>query len=471
MKYSSLSYLLTAVGLLGGTGAFAADKGDYMNFTPSEHWVVPEGTPAASEVDASNARWWETFDDQLLDSLITIGEQNNYNATMAARRINAARAAVGSARSAYYPQIGLSAGWNRTRTSGRMAGSEGAATTMSYFSGAATMNWEVDVFGKITAQVGKAKSQVKLSAAEYASVILALDAEIAETYIGLLVQKTQLEIARTHSESQEQTVHMTEVRYKTGLSSKLDVTQARTVYYSTVAQIPLLEAQIEASYNALAVLTGTPRAELPASVYQAKDIPSQYRLVDMGVPLDLLRRRPDIVEAQRSIEIAAADLGIAKKDYLPSLSIQATLGTDAHNFGDLFSRASIGYSIAPTLSWTLFDGFARKYNIVSAREAMESEVDAYNLTVMTAIEEVRNAMARYSAELRYIASINEVVENSHESLDKSVELYKDGLSSFTPVVDAQLDYLNYQNTLVSAKGQALTALIELYKALGGGWVE
>ena len=219
------------------------------------------------------------------------------------------------------------------------------------------------------------------------------------------------------------------------------------------------------------MLTGTPRAELPASVYQAKDIPSHYRLVDMGVPLDLLRRRPDIVEAQRSIEIAAADLGIAKKDYLPSLSIQATLGTDAHNFGDLFSRASIGYSIAPTLSWTLFDGFARKYNIVSAREAMESEVDAYNLTVMTAIEEVRNAMARYSAELRYIASINEVVENSHESLDKSVELYKDGLSSFTPVVDAQLDYLNYQNTLVSAKGQALTALIELYKALGGGWVE
>lgn len=469
MKNSSLCYFLAAAACF--TAQVRAESNDYLRFSPSEHWVVPEGTPAASEVDASNARWWETFEDPLLDSLITIGEKNNYNAAMAARRINAARAEVGAARSAYYPQIGISAGWNRTRTSGRIAGSNGAASNTSYLSGTATMNWEIDVFGKITAQVGKAKSQVKLSAAEYAAVILALDAEIAETYIDLLVQKAQLEIARTHSESQERIVNMTEVRYKTGLSSKLDVTQARTVYFSTIAQIPLLEAQIESSYNAIAVLTGTPRAELPVSVYHATGLPSHYRLVDMGVPLDLLRRRPDIVEAEHSIDVAAASLGIAKKDYLPSLSIQASVGTDAHNFGDLFSRQSIGYSIAPTLSWTLFDGFSRKYNVASARETMEAEIDSYNLTVMTAIEEVRNAMARYSAELRYINSINEVVNNSGESLEKSVELYKEGLSSFTPVVDAQLDNLNYQNTLVSAKGQALIALIELYKALGGGWVE
>lgn len=470
MNNSSLCCILAAAATFVAVDA-RADSNDYIRFTPSEHWVVPEGTPSASEVDASNARWWETFEDPLLDSLISIGEKNNYNAAMAARRINAARAEVGAARSAYYPQIGISAGWNRARTSGRIAGSTGAASTASYFSGAATMNCEIDVFGKITSQVNKAKSQVKLSAAEYGAVILSLDAEIAETYINLLVQKEQLEIARSHSKSQQDIVNMTEVRYKTGLSSKLDVTQARTVYYSTIAQVPLLEAQIEASYNAIAVLTATPRAELPVSVYEARGLPGHYRLVNMGVPLDLLRRRPDVVEAERSIDIAAASLGIAKKDYLPSLSIQATLGTEAHNFDDLFSRASVGYSIAPTLSWTLFDGLSRKYNVAAARENMEAEIDSYNLTVMTAIEEVRNAMAHYSAELRYIESINEVVLNSSESFEKAVDLYKQGLSSFTPVVDAQLDNLNYQNTLVSAKGQALIALIELYKALGGGWVE
>ncbi|MDE6134060.1 MAG: efflux transporter outer membrane subunit, partial [Muribaculaceae bacterium] len=370
-----------------------------------------------------------------------------------------------------FPQLSLSAGWSRERTSGRMAGSEGSPVLTSAFSGMATMNWEIDVFGKITAKARQAGAQVKVSAAEYASAMLAVQAEIASTYIGLLVQKAQLEVAREHAENQKNIVDITDTRHRTGLASKLDVTQARTVYFSTEAQIPLLEASIEASYNAIAVLLGTPRAELPASLYESRDIPGHYRLVDMGVPLDLIRRRPDIVQAERAIDASAAALGIAKKDYLPSLSIQAGIGTQAHTFGDLFSRPSMAYSISPALSWTLFDGLSRKYNVASARQQMEIEIENYNLTVMTAIEEVRNAMAHYSSELRYIESISEVVENSRESLSLSVDLYKQGLSAFSNVVDAQLDYLNYQNTLIQARGNALTALVELYKALGGGWTE
>ncbi len=173
--------------------------------------------------------------------------------------------------------------------------------------------------------------------------------------------------------------------------------------------------------------------------------------------------------AEKSIDVAAAELGIAKKDYLPSLSISANVGTQAHAFGDLFTGPSFTYSVAPTLSWTLFDGFARRAATASARENMQIEIENYNLTVLTAIEEVRNALARYSATLKYIERTAKVVESSEEAVNLSLDQYKQGLSDFYNVVEAQLNYLTYQNSLVAARGEALTSLIDLYKALGGGF--
>ncbi len=419
--------------------------------------------------DAPAAEWWRGFGDPMLDSLIAIGERNNYDVGMAARRIDIARAAVRQAESGYFPQIGVDAGWTRERSSGRTAGRDGQPSTVSYFSAGATMNWEIDVFGKIRAQTRRAKADVKVSAAEYASAMLALEAEIATTYITLLVNRAQLEVARRHSESQLHIVDITETRHRTGLVSKLDIAQARTLYYSTIASIPLLEASIEASYNSLGVLLGTGRDSLPADIYAERPLPRYSLPPAAGVPADLLRRRPDIIEAERNIDAAAAQLGIARSEYLPSLSISASAGTAAHNAGDLFSGASFTYSIAPTLSWTLFDGFARRAASLSARENMRLQVDAYNMTVITAVEEVRNAMTRYTATLKYIDSTEKVVENSRESVRLSLDQYKQGLSDFYNLVEAQLNYLSYQNSLVAAQGNALTALVDLYKALGGGY--
>ena len=419
--------------------------------------------------DDVNRHWWQSFDDPLLDSLIMIGERNNYDVSIAARRIDIARSALKQTQSAYYPQIGLSLGWNRTRTSGRIESNRGVAETVSYFDGTANMSWEIDVFGKIRAQSRRGAAQVKVSSAEYAAAMLSLDAEIASTYIGLLVSRAQLDIAMLHSERQKHILDRTETRHRTGLVSKLDVAQAATLYYSTTASIPMLEASIEASCNSLAVLLGTTREGLPAGVFEPHAIPGHYQLVGVGAPLDLLRRRPDIIAAERNIDVAAASLGVARSAYLPSLSISASIGTQAHAFGELFSGPSFAYSVAPTLSWTLFDGLARRAATASARQSMELEIDNYNMTVLTAVEEVRNAMARYSATLVYIDRISKVVENSEEEVRLSLDQYKQGLTDFYNVVEAQLTNLSYQNSLVEAKGNALTALISLYKALGGGY--
>lgn len=439
---------------------------------------VSFNAPASSDtIDSSllpasnNETWWRSFDDPMLDSLIAIGQANNYNLAAAAKRIDIARSEARTARGAYSPTIGVNAGWTYDRQSGLMAGRTGAATAVNYFNAGATMSWEIDVFGKIRAQVRKADRNVKVSAAEYAGAMIALDAEIATTYINLLVERQQLEVAREHTENQAHLVKITEVRYNTGLASKLDVAQAKTLYNSTIASIPLLEASIESSYNELGVLTGLGRDSLPEAIYNHVKLPPSYQLIATGGSVDLLRRRPDIVEAERDIDVAAAQLGIARTAYLPSLSLTATASTAAHNAKDLFKGASFTYNVAPTLTWTVFDGLQRRNTAAAARQAMEAAVDNYNMTVLTAVEEVRSAVSNYKSQLEYISRIEEVVKYSREEVRLSVDQYKQGLTQFSNVVDAQLNYLSYQNTLVQANGNAIIALINLYKALGGGWSE
>lgn len=439
----------------------------YLEHTLPASWQTTDS--GAFLTDADNARWWSGFGDPLLDSLIALGRSGNYDVATAMKRIEVARHQVGEARSAYFPQFGLTAGWSRERISGATTSEAVPATVSSAFDGAVNMSWEIDVFGKITAQVRQAKAQVKVSAAEAAGVELSIDAEIASTYIGLLVERGQLAVAREHSQSQLRILDMTKTRHETGLASKLDVAQASTLYYSTIAQIPLLEASIDASVNALAVLLGVTREELPAGVASAATLPAALPPVGVGAPGDLLRRRPDVVQAERGIEAAAAALGIARREYLPSLSVSASAGTQAHSVGDLFSRRSFTYTIAPTLSWTIFDGLARRYKAAEAKEQMEIQIDNYNLTVLTAVEEVRDAARRYTCTLEYIDTVGKVVDSSAEEVKLSVDLYKEGLTAFSNVVDAMLNYLSYQNTLVSARGQAIDSLITLYKALGGGW--
>lgn len=436
----------------------------YLNSPLPEAWAVPDSTAGPT---VTSSQWWAGFGDELLDSLIAIGREANYDLATAVTRMDIARAQLGQARAAYFPNISLGVAYNRTRISGHTSAHAIPASTESYFSGQMSMSWEIDVFGKITAQVRAGKAQVRVSAAEYAATVNAIEAQIADTYIGLLAYRMQLEVAQRHAHAQSNILHAAEERFEAGLNSKLDVAQARTLYFSTIAQVPLLEASIEASINALAVLLGTTAEGLPLGVYQRRNLPDYHMYVDLGVPSELLKRRPDIIQAQAAVDAAAATLGVARREYLPSLSVQASAGAAAHRLGDLFSKPSFTYTIAPTLSWTVFDGLGRRYRNAEASGQLHAAVDAYNLTVLNAVEEVRDAATHYAASLRYIATVRKVVENAAESATLSFDLYRQGLTSFTTVDDAESSFLAYENTEVTAHSQALQALIALFKALGG----
>ncbi len=461
MTSAKYAIVLCAVSLWIGAGNIYADeRSDSIDAESCDY--------GATDIDDS--MWWRHFDDELLDSLINLVVERNYDLSMAMRRIEIAREGVNSARAGYYPQIDLNAGWSRNRASGAIEGRHTPASVTSYWNAGATMRWEIDLFGKVTSSVRQSKAQLRVSRAEYAAAMVSLQAQLATAYVNLRICQAEMDIATDHTKSQLKVVHIAEARHKAGLSSMLDVAQAKTVYYSTVASVPLLETSIKSSINTIAVLLGEKSSELYKVLVEPRPMLRHAQLVAKSVSLDLINRRPDVVAARQSVEAAADAVGIAKKDYLPSLTLTGSIGTSAHDMSDVFAKNSMTYSIAPTLSWTLFDGFARKSATAVAKQQLESEIDNYNQTVLTAISEADNAIIAYSNDLDYMETIKEVVKQSQEAFDLSLDLYKRGLSAFSNVVDAQLNLLEYQNSLVVAKGDALVSLINLYKAVGGGWV-
>lgn len=413
--------------------------------------------------------WWRSFGDAMLDSLIAIGIDRNYDIVMAARRIEIARQGVRRAQAAYYPSVTANAGWTRARSSGAVVSPEIDASTSSYFGLGIDMNWEIDLFGKITARTRQEKASFKASRAQYAAMAVSITSKIASAYMRLRTLQGEKAVLQEHISSQKRVVEITEARFEAGISSMLDVAQAKTTYLSTEASITTLNTDIATAINTIGVLTGMFPEQIHAMLDTPRELPDFHQIVAVGVPMELLRRRPDVVEAEYALAADAAALGIAKKDFLPTLSIAGSIGTQAHDAGDLFSDRSFTYSIAPTLSWTVFDGMARKAAVVSAREQMQVGIDNYNLTLLTAVQEVDNAMSQYVNSLHYIDLIEQVVEQAQKSFELSIDLYKKGLSSFINVSDAQIARLQYADELVSARGAALSALINLYQALGGGW--
>lgn len=435
---------------------------------------MPDRWVYATELEQtlpSDDEWWKKFNDPVLDSLINVGIENNFNVLTAIHRMDMAKAQIKGAQASYYPSLSLNAGYTKGRSAGAISGSDVPSSNSSYFNLGASMNWQIDVFGKISAGVKNKKALYDASRAEYLATMVSLTADIATYYFNLRIFQRQLYVTNEHLASQKRVVDIVKARFDAGLVSKLDVAQAQTVYYSTEATVPQLESSIKQAENAIAVLVGVYPEALHAQLNAEWTRPEMRQLVPAGIPADLLRRRPDIVAAESQLSAYAAALGIAKKDFLPTLSLNGSIGVSAHDGKDLFKKNSFQYSIAPTLTWTLFDGFGRKYAVAEAREQMKIGIENYNQTVMTAVQEVDNAMLAYAASLQAIDSYTKVIEHCDESFHLSVELYKEGLTAFTNVVDSQINSLTYANSLISARGNAFINLIDLYKSLGGSPIE
>lgn len=452
--------------LLFLSSAISAQHADHYLDTPlPQTWE--EGGEVFRQTLPVDDQWWKSFGDTTLDSLISIAVDRNYSVLTAIDRMNMAKAGLRMERSGFFPTVGINAGWTRQQTSGNT--SELPQSTQHYYDVSANMSWELDIFGSIRQRVKAQKETFAASKEEYTAVMVSLSAQVASSYIQLRELQQELKVVERNCASQAAVLKITEVRYNTGLVSKLDVAQAKSVYFNTKASIPQLESGINQYITSLAVLLGTYPQEIRPVLERVGELPDYMEPISIGIPADLLMRRPDIRSAEHQINAQAASLGASKSDWLPQVFIKGSVGYASKDFKDLTKHKSFTYEIAPALSWTIFSGGKLVNATKSARAQLDEAIDQFNQTVLTAVQETDNAMTAYRSSIKQIVALREVRNQGQETLTLSLDLYKQGLTPFQNVLDAQRSLLSYENQLVQARGNSLLQLIALYQALGGGW--
>ncbi|MBR3758262.1 MAG: efflux transporter outer membrane subunit [Bacteroidaceae bacterium] len=433
--------------------------------------TLPEAWVGADEVVVQTLpvedAWWTGFGDATLDSLIRLAMQQNLSVETAISRMEQARLNLNIERGAFLPSIGVNGGWTRQQTSGNTGG--GSRSWSGQYNLTANMTWEVDLFGSIRQRVKAQREQFLASEEEYRGVMVALCAQVATAYFSLRQYQQEWEVLDHNCESQLAVVNLTEARNRSGLASKLDVAQARQVYYGTLAQQPAMEAAIIRTMNQLAVLLGQFPQQVVQGLSDPAPLPDYMEVVGVDVPASLIRRRPDIRQAERQVEAQAALLGAAKRDWLPRFFLDGSIGYASSELKSLPRAGSLSWQIAPSMSWTLFNGGQRTNNIRLNRAQLDEAITQYNQTVLTAMQEAATAMSAYTNSIEQIVATRQAFVQSQTALTLSLDLYKQGLTTFQSVLDAQRSLLGYEESLVQAQAASLTTLVQLYQALGGGW--
>ena len=447
-------------------GGYAQQDGKYLERPLPDEWQ--EKDMLFQQVLPVDDQWWKVFEDTTLDSLIHLAMEQNPSVLMAINRIDQAKAQWRISQSDFYPSLTFNGGWTRQQTSGNLGTGSPQAWT-GYYSASVQISWQLDVFGVIRQ---KAKAQKELYAAskeEYNATMVSLCAEVASAYFNFREVQQELDVLRRNAVSQEAVVKITESRYKTGLVSKLDVAQAKSVYYSTLASIPTTEANVNQYLNTLAVLLGLYPQDVTDALSDTKPLPDYMEPVGVGVPGELLLRRPDVRGAERQVNAQAALLGASKRDWLPEFFLNGSFGYASDDLKDVGKKRSMTWSIAPSMTWNLFNGGRNLQEERLQRAQLDESINQFNQTVLTAMQEVDNAMSAYKNSIKQIVACREMLYQGKEAFDLSLDLYKQGLTPFQNVLDAQRSLLTYENTLVKAKGYSLVCLVQMYQALGGGW--
>ena len=421
--------------------------------------------------DITDYDWWTRFEDSTLDSLIAVALSNNYNLQSIEATLEKSRLSYQQSKSAFYPSLSLDAQYDLSETSLNYyeETSSDQYRTNGYLNAGLNATWEIDVFGKNRDNVKANKKSYLATEASYQNAIMNLCAQVATVYFNLRSYQQQLIVANQNIASEKNILDITIARYESGLGTQLDVSQAKSVYYNTLATLPRLDAYITQCINNLAILLGTYPSTLAYTFNNVNELPSIRHIVNVGIPADVIRNRPDVRQAELNIEAQAASIGATKADFYPKFKITGSFGYLSHDLDEFFNNESMMFQVTPSISWNLFSGMEIRKAVQMSEIALEECIDNYNNVILNAIQEVETEMSNYANALKTIEMGQQVVEQGNKTLELSIDLYKRGLGTFTNVLDAQRTVLSDQNYLVSAWNSALLALVRLYTALGGTW--
>lgn len=410
--------------------------------------------------------WWHLFGDPTLDSLIRKATRNNYNLQNTLRNIDIAKKRTQIQQSAWFPELSATASYSPEKNS---LGIEHINERNYTGQAQLEMNWEIDVFGSIRKNVKSQKEYYYASKENYRAALVSLTAQLASSYINLRNYQAQWQVAKQNLQSQKEIRDLTEIRFNTGLTSQLDFSQAKSLYLQTAALIPAIESTITNQINTICILTGEFNDSLRQALRAIAPLPDNQNILITGIPANLIRRRPDVKAAENTMDALSAAVGASRADWFPKFYVTGSFGYGSDKFKQFFRRENMDWQISPSMKWTFFSGRQLNETTRIAQLQLEQGINDYNNTLLTALQEVDDALYSYAKAQEQLSADRQAYEQARETLNLALTLYKQGLSDYQNVLDSQKDVLNYQNTMVSAQSTTLLCLIQLYKALGGGW--
>jgi NodT family efflux transporter outer membrane factor (OMF) lipoprotein len=467
--------VLTVMGFLVSGCAMVGP--DYPTPPPAPEqkaWIEQTDPKIKAEpTDLSN--WWEVFDDPVLNSLVEQAYEQNLPLRIAGLRILEARAQLGIAYGNLYPQQQQGsggAGYNRiskNRLNLPPDVRNNIDNDINVYSLGFDAFWEVDIWGKFRRNVESGLGVLEASIASYDDVLVSLTAEVARTYVAIRTFEERLEIARENVRIQSRSLQIAEARFKGGEVSELDVAQAKALLSETQSLIPRLSRDVRQAKNALSILLGKVPSELNEILGGPKPIPAVPPEVVVGVPAELLRRRPDIRLAERQVAAQSPRIGVAKAELYPAFSLLGTIGLASLHTGDFFNSDSVTGTAGASFTWNILN-YGRIKNNVRAQDARFQELAVnYQNTILRAVQEVEDAMVgflRTQEEAKFLLSS---VQAYKRSVELSLLQYREGLVDYIRVLDTQRFLTRSQETYTARKGDIVISLVAMYKALGGGW--
>jgi len=411
------------------------------------------------------AAWWTTLNDPKLSRLIERAVAGNLDLKKARARIREARARRGVAKAGFFPTL------DATGSASRSKGSEdsGSGTTSDLYAVGFDAAWELDIFGGVRRSVEAAQANLEASQEDQRDVIVSLLAEVAINYVDVRIYQVRLTVAEANLKTQEETHQLTVWRNQAGLSDELAVQQARLNLESTRSTIPTLRTGLEEALNRIAVLLGEHPGKIHGELANHEPIPVAPKNVAVGVPADVMRRRPDVRKAERDLASQTAKVGVATADLYPKFKISGTIGLEALSGGNLFSSGSSTYSFGPSITIPIFAGGSIRQNIEVQSAVQEQYLIAYENAVLNALEEVENALVVYAEEQSRRQALTNATTAAKQAADLAKMKYETGLTDFAVVLDAERSLLSLEDELAKSEGTVTLNLIRLYKALGGGW--
>jgi len=457
------------LGVILGIASFAAAadcQSIRSQLATEQNWkTVPAGGEVARPADeTANSHWWTVFNDPILTSLEERALKSNFDLRTALSSIEQARANRLSASGSRLPTASVTGTASGSRGSTRSGGQVSNANSAEI-----DASWEPDFFGGLRKTVSAYDADIQTAQENLSNTMVSLTAEVASDYVNLRSYQSQISVTQSNLAKYRETYEMTVAKRDSGLSTDLDVAQALETVQSTEATIPTLETDLQQTKNALAILLAQRPGSLDSELSEVKPLPVVPAEVAVGIPGDLVRRRPDVRGAERQVVAQSLRVGVAKANLYPTFTLSGTFLFSAKNVLNVLTPASLGSTVAGSVSQTILNRRSLKAQVKLQNALLDQYEIAYDNTLLGAVKDVENSLLSFGKDQVKRNSLASAALSAEQAAEISRELYASGLKDFLTVLDSERTLLTVQNNLVQTDAAVATDLIQLHKALGGGW--